>query len=57
MLSKYTKVTKQGEFEIRGNPKIGYAIMLFVRVYIIRAVNAFISQVGLISIRYSAQRA
>ena len=35
LLSKYTKVSKEGVFSIKGNPKFAYAAMMFIRLYLI----------------------
>lgn len=56
MLSKYTKVSREGEFSINGDPKILYATMLSTRVMLIMSMKWSI-MVGLLTgLRYSIVR-
>lgn len=44
MLNKYAKVTKAGDFEIKGDPKIAYTAMLIIRLWIITATTVILSK-------------
>jgi len=53
LLSKYAKVTKAGDFEVKGDPKIAYAAMLLVRMWIIAAAPVILSKAVTQAVRYS----
>ena len=56
MLMKYTKVSKSGVYERRGNEKILYATMLMIRSSIPIACFYGLSKACTISVRYSLCR-
>jgi len=56
MLMKYSKVNKRGEYQRKGNERIGYAIMMQIRNHIAFGAWKILSQALVISIRYSLVR-
>jgi acyl-CoA oxidase len=56
MLMKYTKVSKDGEFERRGNERISYATMLTIRTRIPISCYYSLSKAVTIATRYSLIR-
>jgi len=56
LLGKYSTVTKDGEWKVRGNLKILYAAMMFVRESILEYCGEGISVGCQIALRYSNVR-
>lgn len=56
MLMRYTKVSKSGVYEKRGNEKISYATMLIIRSSIPHASFYGFSKGCAIAVRYSLYR-
>ena len=56
MLMKYTKVSKSGVYEKRGNEKISYATMLIIRSAIPLGCHYGLSKACVIAVRYSIYR-
>lgn len=53
MLCKYAKVSKDGDLEIRGNPKVAYVSMMGVRMWIITSSINILSKAVTSAARYS----
>lgn len=56
MLSRFLYVTKEGDLEMRGNPKAIYATMVNIRHQIICLAGYVLKKALLIGIRYAACR-
>jgi alkylation response protein AidB-like acyl-CoA dehydrogenase len=56
MLSKFTHVDREGNFEIRGDIRVLYSTMLFIRVMLIRTACFSLFGVLTISLRYASVR-
>lgn len=56
MLGKYTKVSKSGVFKRRGNPKVAYATMMWVRCWLIRHATEVVGRGLIVGIRYNMVR-
>ena len=56
MLSKYASVSKTGEFKQKGNPKIAYATMMKVRLFLVCYSSYGLGLAATIATRYSIVR-
>lgn len=56
MLSKFTKVKKNGEIKSKGDPKIGYATMMEIRKHICLTYPKIYTTAITIATRYSIFR-
>jgi len=56
LLMKYVKVTKEGEFSVKGDLRVLYAAMLDWRVFIPFGAGKLLQQSCLIALRYSVVR-
>ena len=56
LLSKYTKVSKDGVFSLIGTPKFAYSAMMYVRLYLISTGVTYPAKALIIGIRYSLLR-
>ena len=52
MLSRYGKVDKDGNFTTKGDPRIGYAVMMVVRMFLTRFSGMVLAIATKITIRY-----
>lgn len=55
-MMKYCKVDKEGKFELDGDPRLLYGVMLGIRVWIMNAAWKYLGQAVLITGRYSVVR-
>ena len=56
LLSRYIKVDREGNFSVNGDPKIAYATMMFIRIYLIHVTSLYPVVGLLIAIRYAIFR-
>ena len=56
MLMRYIEVSKEGEFSMKGDPRILYATMMDIRIYFMFMTGVLLSHASLIALRYSAVR-
>ncbi|KAI9594232.1 acyl-CoA dehydrogenase/oxidase [Syncephalis fuscata] len=56
MLSKYARVTPEGDYIKPPNAKLGYGTMVFVRASIVRGVGLYLARATTIATRYAAVR-
>jgi len=56
MLMKFCKVDKEGTFELQGDPRMLYQIMVFIRMNIINGSSYALAKALLIGLRYSVCR-
>ena len=56
MLSRFVEITKEGDFEMRANPKMLYQIMVLTRLSIIFGGVVNIMRACLIATRYAICR-
>jgi alkylation response protein AidB-like acyl-CoA dehydrogenase len=56
MLTRFAEVTKEGDLEMRGDPRILYNIMVMTRMNIISGAGLFLSRALLIATRYAVCR-
>ena len=55
-LSRFTEITKEGEFELRSDPRLLYSIMSLTRLAIIKGCAFNIFRAGLVATRYAVCR-
>jgi hypothetical protein len=53
---KYCKVSKEGQITLQGDPRIMYAVMLMMRMWIISTVWRFTAYGSMIAGRYAVTR-
>jgi hypothetical protein len=56
MLSRFIYVDKEGEMEVRGNPKAIYATMVGIRTQIVFNAGSYLRRALIIGIRYAVCR-
>lgn len=56
LLSRFIEITREGEFKIKGNPKIIYQVMLQTRITILNNAAFILHRGAQIAIRYAACR-
>lgn len=56
MLMGFTAIDKEGNFEILGDVRVLYAVMMMVRLHIVKGAAFCLAKVLCITIRYSAVR-
>lgn len=56
LLNRYFDFTPEGEFEIKGNPKIMYASMMNVRISLLHSSSFYLGKALTIAVRYSHLR-
>jgi len=55
-MMKYCRVDKDGKFELDGDPRLLYGVMLGIRVWIMNVAWKYLGQGTLIAGRYAALR-
>ena len=53
LLSRYIKVDPEGNFTVNGDPKIAYATMMFIRIYLIHTTSVYPVLGLLVAVRYA----
>jgi hypothetical protein len=56
MLTRFAEVTKEGELEMRGDPRILYNIMVMTRMNIISGASFYLHRALIIATRYAVCR-
>ena len=56
MLSRFTEITKEGDFELKSDPRLLYQIMSLTRLVIIKGCAFNLFRSGMVAIRYSVCR-
>jgi acyl-CoA oxidase len=56
MLAKYAKIDKTGAFKVKGNPRVAYAIMMFIRLYLTWTTGHALGAACVITTRYGLFR-
>jgi acyl-CoA oxidase len=56
MLTRFAEITKEGELEMRGDPRIMYNIMVMTRMNIITGSAFYLGRALLIATRYAVCR-
>jgi acyl-CoA oxidase len=56
LLTKFAKITKDGDFEMRGDPRLIYKIMVNTRILITGGCAIFYQRALLVATRYAACR-
>ena len=56
MLSRFAEITKEGDMEMKGDPRILYNIMVMTRMDIIKGAGAYLHRALLIATRYAVCR-
>ena len=56
LLSRYIKVDPEGNFSVNGDPKIAYATMMFIRIYLIHTTSVYPVLGLLVAVRYAIFR-
>lgn len=56
MLSRFTEITKEGEFELKSDPRLLYQIMSLTRLSIILGCAFNLYRSGLVAVRYAVCR-
>ena len=56
ILSKYVEVSKEGTFKVKGDLRVLYSVMLFIRVQLIEATGDYLGRALTIAARYAVSR-
>ena len=56
LLSRYVSLTREGQLNIQGDPKVAYSTMLFVRISLINFTWKLVISMWLLGIRYTLNR-
>lgn len=56
MLNRFTNLDKEGEFEVVGDLRIIYAVMMLIRLQIVAGVPVYLGAACKIGIRYAVCR-
>lgn len=56
ILSKYVEVGKDGDFKVKGDLRVLYSVMLFIRVQLVEASGDYLGMALTIATRYAVSR-
>ena len=56
LLSRFSKITKEGDFSVLGNPRVAYQAMMLIRVQLLESAPAFMYKSLMIALRYIVNR-
>ena len=56
LLSRFSRMSKEGEFSVSGDPRVAYSAMMLIRIQLLEATPGFMSKGLAIALRYITSR-